>query len=259
MDFLIRIENRLKPLKRALLNHPIYINIDRIEALRIFMEHHVYAVWDFMSLLKALQRQLCCVQLPWLVPVDSQACRLINEIVLAEESDDDGQGGFASHFELYHRSMSQCSANTAGIDWFLSELSHRKTVIQTLASPEVPEASRDFVQQTFKVIESGNVCAIASAFTFGREDLLPDVFQRIINKLNVDLGGQLKNFQYYLQRHIDLDGDHHGPMAAQLVNSLCGSDESKWKVVEETAVDCLLSRKKLWDGINESIRSQLVH
>src|SRR5216684_3391058 len=171
------IQARLTPLKAALLNHPVYQEIDRLESLRLFMAHHVFAVWDFMSLLKALQRRLCCVEVPWLPAADPIASRLVNEIVLAEESDEDGRGGFASHFELYHRAMTRCGANTAAIDGFLGELRQGKPVSAALDSPGVPECARRFVQQTFGFIERGNLCAIASAFTFGREELLPAVFQ----------------------------------------------------------------------------------
>lgn len=243
-------------MREALLNHRIYSEIDRMDALRLFMEHHVFAVWDFMSLLKVLQRRLCCVEVPWVAPANPQECRFVNEIVLAEESDDDGRGGFGSHFELYHRAMRQCGANTAPIDGLLNDLQRGVPVQTALASPTVPEAARCFVQQTFKIIGSGNLCAIASAFTYGREDLLPDVFQRIVDTLKVDAGGQLEDFQYYLQRHIGLDGDEHGPMATRLMQSLCGSDESLWKVAEEAALNCLIARQKLWDGIYEAVRIQ---
>ena len=156
LNQLQKIEQRLAPLKNALLNHRLYGEIDRIDALRGFMEHHVFAVWDFMSLLKVLQRQLCCVEVPWLPCGDQQGSRFINEIVLAEESDDDGRGGFASHFELYHRSMKQCGANTAPIDGFMDDLSRGVPVLTALASPTVLEAARRFVEQTFKIIETGN-------------------------------------------------------------------------------------------------------
>lgn len=253
MNQLQKIEQRLTPLKNALLNHRIYEEIDRIDALRGFMEHHVFAVWDFMSLLKVLQRQLCCVEVPWLPSGDQQGSRFINEIVLAEESDDDGRGGFASHFELYHRSMKQCGANTASIDGFIDDLRRGVPVLTALTSPTVPKAARHFVEQTFKIIETGSLCAVASAFTFGREDLLPDVFQRIVDELNVEIGGQLDDFEYYLDRHIGLDGDEHGPMATRLLQSLCGADDALWKRAEQAAVDCLLARQELWNGIYDAI------
>jgi hypothetical protein len=220
------IQERLTPLKAALLNHPIYQEIDHLDSLRLFMECHAFAVWDFMSLLKALQRRLCCVEVPWLPAVDPLGSRLVNQIVLAEESDDDGRGGIASHFELYHRAMTCCGANTALIDRFLGDLRRGKPVADALQSSRIPTFARQFVRQTFDIIEGGNLCSIASAFTFGREDLLPAVFQCIVDKLNVEAGGGLEDFKYYLNRHIGLDGDEHGPMANQLLLSLCGSDES---------------------------------
>jgi hypothetical protein len=187
-----RIQERLTPLKAGLLSHPIYQEIDRLDSLRLFMEHHAFAVWDFMSLLKALQRRLCCVEVPWLPTLDPLGSRLVNEIVLAEESDDDGRGGFASHFDLYHRAMTRCGANSAPIDGFLGELRNGQSVAAALESVGVAECVRRFVRQTFHVIEGSNLCAIASAFTFGREDLLPAVFQRIVDELNVEAGGGLE-------------------------------------------------------------------
>jgi hypothetical protein len=254
VDQLEHIQQRLGPLKAALLNHPVYQEIDRIESLRLFMEHHAFAVWDFMSLLKALQRRLCCVEVPWLPTVDPLGSRLINEIVLAEESDDDGRGGFASHFDLYHQAMRRCEASTAGIDGLLGDLRRGKPISAALEAPGVPESARQFVGRTFDIIDGGNLCSIASAFAFGREDLLPAVFQRIVDELNVETSGGLEDFKYYLERHIGLDGEEHGPMANRLLLSLCGSDESRWQVVEQSAVDSLQARRQFWDAIDDTIR-----
>lgn len=250
-----KIHRRLAASREGLLCHAVYAKIDRVEALRLFMERHVFAVWDFMSLLKTLQQRLCCVGVPWIPPVDPPACRLINEIVLAEESDGDCQVGFASHFDLYHRSMKQCGADTAAIDSFVEELRRGVPVRVALASPSIPEPARLFVGNTFDIIESGDLCGIAAAFTFGREDLLPDVFQRIVDELNEQAGGQLDEFKYYLERHIGLDGDEHGPMATRLVQSLCGDDPVKWQIAEDSAVKCLAARRILWDGIDSAVAS----
>ena len=256
VDRLRPIRERLQPLQAALLNHPLYQEIARLDSLRVFMAHHAFAVWDFMSLLKALQRRLTCTDLPWLPVADPLGCRLVNEIVLAEESDDDGRGGFVSHFELYHRAMIRCKASTGLIDGFLAELRRSKSVSAALGSPGVPECVRQFVGLTFQIIDGGDACAIASAFTFGREDLLPAVFRRIVDELNVESGGGLEDFAYYLNRHIGLDEAEHGPMANRLLVSLCGADESRWQVAEQTAVDCLAARRGLWDGIYDEIRRE---
>ena len=117
-----------------------------------------------------------------------------------------------------------------------------------------PDAVRDFVSQTFAVIASGDLCEIASTFAFGREDLLPDVFRQIVAKLNIDAAGDLNVFKYYLERHIELDGEQHGPMTATLIESLCGDSENNWRVAEHAAVRALDSRLCLWDDSEVPLR-----
>lgn len=251
-----KIKEKLHPIREALLDHPIYDQMTSLESLRIFMEYHVFAVWDFMSLLKCLQQELCCLKLPWLPSLDPRICRYINEIVLAEESDCDGKGGFSSHFELYLQSMRKCGAATEGIDGFIKDLRGGASVKLALSSPAVPPACRSFVEQTFQIIQSENPCAIASAFTFGRENLLPDVFQCIVEKLKNEAAGQLDDLQFYLNRHIAVDRDDHGPKAFWLVESLCGSDCNLWNLVESTGLACLNARKNLWDEIFFNITSK---
>ncbi len=254
MTRLDRVRERLAPLRVALLEHPIYQQIVSLDALRLFMEHHVFAVWDFMSLLKALQQQVSCVTVPWLPTADPLATRFINEIVLAEESDEDGHDGFISHFGLYRRAMTRCGANTTAIDGFLAELRQGKSSAAALETAGVADCVRCFVSQTFDVIEGGGLRTIASTFTFGREDLLPEIFQRIVESLNVAAGGGLDDFRYYLDRHIGLDGDEHGPMAGRLIELLCGYDEGRWQTVEQAAVAALEARLELWDGVCATLR-----
>ena len=249
MDRLAEIHARLEPLRMKLLQHPIYGRLDGIDALRAFMEHHIFAVWDFMSLLKELQRQLSVVDVPWLPSSNLLGCRLVNEIVLAEESDEDGRGGYASHYDLYHRAMLTCGADTDLVDNFLERLRDGDSVSTGLQTADVPVAAGRFVEQTFAVIETGDLCAIASTFLFGREDLLPGLFQQIVDQLNSDTGGELDEFQYYLHRHIELDGEQHGPMAEKLMASLCGTDDLKWRVAEDAAIAALEARAELWDGV----------
>ena len=129
-----------------------------------------------------------------------------------------------------------------------------KRISVALEASGVPESARQFVGRTFAIIDGGNLCSLASAFTFGREDLLPAVFQRIVDKLNVETSGGLKDFKYYLERHIELDGEEHGPMANRLLLSLCGSDESRWQVAEQAAADSLEARQQFWDAIDDAIR-----
>jgi Protein of unknown function (DUF3050) len=249
-----RLRVRLTPLKNALLDHPIYREVNNLGALRLFMECHVFAVWDFMSLLKALQARLCCVSVPWLPASDAQATRFINEIVLAEESDEDGQGGFLSHFGLYLRSMTRCGADTSTIDNLLEEIRKGTSVPAAFAAVGVPSCVERFVRQTFDLIERGSLWSLASAFTFGREDLLPALFQRIVDELDVEADGGLEDFRYYLYRHIGLDGGEHGPMAVRLVASLCGNNEARWQEAEQAAMTALEARRNLWDAVHATLR-----
>jgi hypothetical protein len=249
------LQGRLRPLKAALLDHALYRHVGDLRALRLFMGHHVFAVWDFMSLLKALQRQLCCVEVPWRPPAHPLACRLVNEVVLGEESDADGRGGYASHFELYRRAMARCGADTTPINCLLDRLWQRKSVRDALVACNAPEAARRFVLQTFSLVEGGELCEVASAFAFGREDLLPDLFRRVVAALDAETGGRLADFRYYLDRHIGLDEEEHGPMAGRLVELLCGGDEGRWRAAERSAVRCLEARLELWDGILAAVRA----
>jgi len=250
-----RLRTRIEPLRHALLTHPLYADLQQPQALRRFMEHHVFAVWDFMALLKALQQRLCCTSVFWIPTGRGAASRFINEIVLGEESDEDGRGGFASHFELYRGAMTAYAADTTTIDGFIHFLSHGRSVGEALEFAQAPAAVRRFVEATFEVIQGGELHRIASAFTFGREDLLPDVFLQIVERLSQQAECGLAEFLYYLHRHIDLDRDEHGPLAARLMTMLCDGDDDKWRQAEETAIAALAARLDFWDAIHAAIKA----
>jgi hypothetical protein len=252
---LAHIQKRLLPLRSALLEHHLYTRLDSADALRRFMEHHVFAVWDFMSLLKALQRRYMGVYVPWTPAANATIARFINEIVIGEETDEDGRGGFASHFELYRRAMAQFGADRRPIDALNQSIHVGGDWRAELANPSISAPARQFVRSTFEIIESSDPVAMLAEFTFGREDLLPDVFQQIVNRLHLESSGGLAEFQYYLQRHIGLDGDEHGPMAHRLVELVCGDSEESWHTVEATAVKALQARLMFWDGIAAALSS----
>ncbi|HWC90233.1 MAG TPA: DUF3050 domain-containing protein, partial [Pirellulales bacterium] len=252
MPHLEQLRSSIAPLRQALFAHPIYQQIRDPAALRVFMQSHVFAVWDFMSLLKALQARLCGTSVPWLPGQCSAGSRLINEIVLAEETDIDGRGGYASHFELYRSAMRDFGADSTPIDRFLAALGHGQSLDSAMQTAEVAEPVRRFVRHTFASIRGGDVCALAAAFTFGREDLLPQVFQRIVAELSAD--GRLDGFKFYLLRHVELDGDEHGPMATKLVSTLCANDPLKWQAATSAAAAALTARLAFWDAIHAALQ-----
>lgn len=242
------LEEKLKPLYARLASHPLYASFHNIEDLRTFMEAHVFAVWDFMSLLKALQRGLTCVDVPWLPGTMPESRRLINEIVLGEESDI-YQDRHVSHFELYRLAMEQCGASTVAIDRLLFALRDGADVHEAVRGSHAPDEAKHFVGETFHILSEGKLHAIGAAFTFGREDLIPEMFKSFVRDLNRDLAGKLETFIWYLERHIEVDGEEHGPMALRMIAELCGDDATKWAEAGQAAIFALESRLRLWDGI----------
>ncbi len=251
MNQLDDLQQEIQSLREQLLNHRIYEQLTTLNSLHTFMEHHVFAVWDFMSLLKTLQSRLTCLSVPWRPVPNRLACRLINEIVLGEESDQACDGTYASHFELYVSAMQDTGASTDRIEAFIEQLSRESDWKTSLQATNGSEAVHAFLETTFQMIESGDDAAIASAFTFGREELLPDVFERIVARLNLQTAGRLDRFEYYLERHIELDGDEHGAMASRLVEELCGTDETRWKSARDAATNALTARLNLWEAVSE--------
>jgi len=248
-----RLESAISTTRQKLVNHPVYANIKDLDGLRYFMENHVYAVWDFMSLLKALQINLTCVSLPW-VPVGNAATRyLINEIVAGEESDVDEAGVRTSHFELYIKAMDQAEANTEPILGLIKALQTGSTIKYALEDMDIPKTAKKFMDFTFDTIAAGKPHLMAAVFTFGREDLIPDMFISLIKELKVQFPDKVDIFQYYIERHIEVDGGHHAALAHQMTIELCGDDESKWQEATEAVKQALEVRIALWDAINQQI------
>jgi hypothetical protein len=217
------------------------------------MENHVFAVWDFMSLIKALQNNLTCVEVPWTPNKNNLAGRLVNDIVLAEESDIDLNGNTKSHFELYLDSMSQIGASTDLINSFILKIIESKSYSKSVNEIDINKAVKNFMDFTFDIIATNKNHVIASVFTFGREDLIPDMFIEIVKKLSSSNEIKADNLIYYLERHIEIDADEHGPMALKMIEELCGNDEKKWEEATTASIEALNMRIKLWDSINEII------
>ena len=236
-----------------LIKHPIYGNIDSINSLKQFMESHVYAVWDFMSLVKKLQMDLTTTTLPWQPPENNAAARLINEIVWGEETDLDKDGKSVSHFEMYLNAMRQINANTQRIEKLLDRLKEGNDIFDTIDEAGLPDYVANFLNFTFRIIEEGKTHKIAAVFTFGREDLIPDMFISMIKRMNIENERKFDQIIYYFERHIEVDGDSHGPMALDMIKNLCGSDPLKWEEAISASRSALQKRISLWDGINLEI------
>lgn len=258
MEKLDHIEKELFALRQQLKTHKVYEGLQNLDDVKVFMEHHVYAVWDFMSLVKTLQKHLTCVSVPWLPAKYPVMARFVNEIVFGEETDLNENGEPMSHFEMYIQAMNQVGSQTISIRTFIEKLESGFTVTKALEDLDIDQRVKDFVNFTFKIIDTQKMHLVASAFTFGREDVIPDMFIEILKKADKDNQNYFK-LRYYLDRHIELDGDEHGPLALQMISELCQNDQHKWNETIEVAKQALQHRLLLWDAISEAISLQPLH
>lgn len=252
--YIQKLEKEISEYRNQLINHPLYSEINSVEAIQTFMESHVFAVWDFMSLLKSLQIGLTNVTIPWTPKGNPITRRLINEIVLGEETDVNEVGEPKSHFEMYVDAMSQMGVNTNNIENFILQISNGSSISEALNKYSTNQETKAFVEFTFEAIKTNKLHIIAGVFTFGREDLIPDMFIEIVKNINANSDLDFSKLIYYLERHIEVDGGEHGPMALQMIEELCGEDESKWTEVIEYSKKALACRINLWNGIHSKIQ-----
>ena len=251
------IEVKIKSHRDKLLNHRLYSNIERIEDLQIFTENHIYAVWDFMSLLKALQIKLTCTKTPWVPNNNSQTAYLINEIVLAEETDVNQLGERKSHYELYIDAMIDIGAKIEFPTKNINEIASSKNVFASIDNLELHKNIKEFLRFTFSVIEEGKPHKIAAIFTFGRENLIPNMFNEILREFEKNIKDKdISKLIYYFERHIELDEDEHGPMALEMVSMLAENDQKKWDEIEKISIEALEKRILLWDAINDQLEKK---
>ena len=247
------LQAKIAPLREQLAEHTLYKKINAMSDIRLFMQSHVYAVWDFMSLLKALQRNLTCVNVPW-IPVGSAETRfLINEIVVGEESDVDENGVRMSHYELYLKAMQQAGADTQPIERLVAAIAQGQPIMEAIEAHIPTPAARNFMRLTFETALNADAATQAAVFTFGREDLIPDMFMAIVKDLDSEFPEQISTFKYYLERHIEVDGDHHSHLALAMTQELCGNDPQKWAIAEKATIKGLEVRIALWNEIEAQI------
>ncbi|MDG1871179.1 MAG: DUF3050 domain-containing protein, partial [Flavobacterium sp.] len=142
------INDKIQPQKELLLQHSLYNKVKSIQDLQCFLENHVYAVWDFMSLLKALQAKLTCTTTPWFATANPETRYLINEIVLAEESDLSIDGRRQSHYEMYVEAMQDCGANTDDIKNFLAEINSLQNIFVAIKTSSLHPNIKAFLDFT---------------------------------------------------------------------------------------------------------------
>jgi hypothetical protein len=248
----IDLNSELSPFIEKLNKHKVYQSLRSLRDIQIFMENHVFAVWDFMSLLKALQLELTNVSIPWTPNSNPVITRFINEIVYGEESDINELEQPKSHFEMYLDAMEQIGANRNQIDTLIDLIQSGHGIEVCINKINVDKRVKEFMGFTFSIINTKRPHAIGSAFTFGREDIIPDMFIKILAKIDPK-NVHFNKLKYYLGRHIEIDGDLHGPLALQMMEKLCGKNMKKWDEALSVAKESIQYRMQLWDTIVELI------
>ncbi len=250
-DFKKSLSIELEPYRNRLIHHPVYAGVHTVEELRSFMEHHVYAVWDYMSLLKAMQREFTCPHGPWTPVGSAKVRRFINRLVLHEESDVDLLGNVASHFELYLEAMHGSGANTDPIDKLVLAFSRGMSVAQAMELANPPVAVQRFTGHSLQIAQKASIHELAAVFTMAREDLIPVMFSNIVDELDERVGIDLSAFSYYLKRHVQLEAtvENSGP---EILDEICDGNPQKEKEAIAAAKVALQHRIALWDSIVKS-------
>jgi hypothetical protein len=246
----------IESLRVKLEAHPIYAAVQTLDDLRVFMQHHVYSVWDFMSLIKYLQHEIAPARWPWTPSGDASVQRFINELVLEEETDIalPGQEGFTSHYMLYLAAMREVGADADTPARFVQQVAEQG-IDAALASGLAPAPSAAFTRTTFGFLASGKPHTVAAALALGREHVIPSMFRAFLSRMAVT-DAQAPSFHYYLNRHVHLDEDFHAPLSLRLLAALCGEDVDKWREAETAAEAAVDARLQFWDGVLKALPSQ---
>lgn len=238
--------------QKQLEEHPLLVKdlMSSKDQLAVFMEHHVYCVWDFMSLVKGLQHSIAPSSWPWRPTqhTTNGCARLLNDIIKTEESDYVA-GRYLSHFDLYLEAMEEVGANTRTVKTFVNSVFD---IGLYRAMSIVPEPSRRFMESTFGFIGTNKPHVMASAFAFGRETVIPGMYMNMVKKLGIT-EQQAPKFYLWLNRHIEVDGESHGPASIDLVNILCNNDEMLFKEAELAGHKSIQDKIDFWDSVQQVI------
>ncbi len=252
MDNLEDLKKRIDELKYKIYNHKLFCTRLNIQQVRYFMESHIFSVWGFMSILKSIQFNLSTTTLPW-TPTDNTRNGLtnfINEIVLSEESDYIEGIGYTSHFEIYLDAMKEINADTSQILLLLKNIKDDGYIYEHVNRLNILDEVKAFIKFDMETSISGNLPKLVGSFTLGREKVIPNMFEHIILSVN-DVASTSK-FITYLNRHIEVDGDRHGPLSSELLEKICSSDQDML-LSYQFGIKSLKLRLKIWDKISEDL------
>jgi hypothetical protein len=133
----------------------------------------------------------------------------------------------------------------------MHEIQSGQSIEKAIENSALPQKVKMFLAYTFEVAQDAPLHVKAAVFTFGREDLIPDMFTEILHKIYAEHPNLVSTFKYYIERHIEVDGGHHSHLALEMVAELCGEDTAKWEQAAAASLKALEMRSLLWDAIME--------
>lgn len=248
---------KLEPLNEKLRDHALYSAITKLDHVKEFMQGHMVCVWDFMTLVTKLQEHFTCCTVPWKLKSSALTRRFINEVVLGEESDTDQNDQAISHYELYYKAMKDLGASTDTIDKVTDVVEkyydNKQKLIAELKKIDVPVYLRDQVVFTLDTAINGKIHETAALFTYGRENLIPDMFLGILHHMRdsemATKDETLDTLIFYLDRHVEVDGEDHGPISRALVSDIAVDNDEKWEEIYQASKKALELRIAVWDGL----------
>lgn len=243
------VERELKGLRRKLAKHRLYKSLHKVEDIQEFAEHHVFAVWGSMSLLKVLQQQLTNTKIPWSPVPNPVLARLINEMVLTEESGINEQGLAQSHFEMYVDAMQEIGADTSQIHQFVQLIYAGATVDYAMNQIKIDRKISHFIVYIFNIIKTGKTHLIAASLILSRTDIPSKIFLEILTDTEQDA----HKWKYCLTHHAEFNPGQYGTSSLELIAELCGKNKKDWQEVIEVAKHALNQKIILWNRITEMI------
>ena len=252
MDILEKNKKKFAILKKSLNSHILFHSrLDR-QQLSLFMESHIYAVWGFMSLLKSLQKCVTPNDIPWIPNINTSngLVSFINEIVSSEESERFSKNKYLSHFEIYLMAMKRLGASTIEINRLLNKCKKNTFSQKMIDDLSISPAAKKFLKHDIKISLSNSPPKIIGCFALSREKIIPDMFKYILNV--IEPTDTNKILRKYLELHISIDSDRHGPLSKKLLNKICVSKKDKIDAYYE-ANNSIRYRLKVWDSVAKEL------
>ncbi len=252
MDNLVRNKKKLSELKHKITTHPLFAHKLEPKQVCKFMESHIFAVWGFMSILKSLQKKIAPNYLPWIPNENTKngLINFVNEIVLCEESDYIEGIGFVSHFEIYLMAMEQMGAKSDHLHKLITRIIDNGYDEKYLDDADTSDEVKNFLKYDLEVSFNGTLPEIIGVFTLGREKVIPNMFSYILTA--IEDRSSTNHLITYLQRHIDIDGDRHGPLSMKLLDVYC--DNAQLSLAYTSAIKSLELRLSVWDRVYAEIK-----